>query len=115
MENPLTSTLISFIPGKLPSDLLAKLKVVLPQVAAEEGLVLDLANAHTEEDINKALQPIFATVKWPTEEAKQKFLSSFGARVIQEVKDKTMTFAQAVIDLEYFFENYVKNPAPATT
>lgn len=108
VENPLTATALSFFHIQLPPDLFDKVKSALQKVAEEFGMIVDLKNAQTQEEADAELQKIFADVKWPDDIAKQKFLSSFGARVLQEIKDHEMTFAEAIIDVEYFWENYQK-------
>lgn len=108
VENPLVQTGLSFFHITLPADLFIKVAAAIQKVAEEFGLVANLANAQTQEEVDAALQKVFAEVKWPDEIAKQKFLSSFGARVLQEIKDHEMTFAEAIIDVEYFWENYQK-------
>lgn len=111
VENPITKEIISFIPGNLPKEIYDKLVSVLPKVSLEFNLVVDLTNATTPEQVNTALQNVFSEIKWPDDITKQKFLSSFGARIVQEIRDHEMTFAQAVIDVEYFYQNYIKVPA----
>lgn len=106
VESPITGEIVSFIPGNLPKEIFDKVKAILPKVANEFGLVVELEYVTTPDELNAVLQKIFASVKWPTDIDKQKFLSSFGARVLQEIKDNSMSFATAIIDIEFFFKNY---------
>lgn len=114
VENPLTAEAISFFHAPLADELFQKVKTALIKVTEEFNLVSELSKANTQAEVDAVLQKVFAAVKWPTEIDKQKFLSSFGARVLQEIKDHEMTFAQAIIDVEYFWENYtLTTPKPA--
>lgn len=111
VESPLTAAAVSFFKDPLAEDIFIKVKAALIKVTEEFNLAHDLATATTQAEVDTELQKIFASVSWPSDIAKQKFLSTFGARVLQEIKDNEMTFAQAVIDVEYFWENYLNTPA----
>ena len=111
VESPLATEVTALIPGNIDDAILSYLKQVLPQVCAEFGIIVDLTNASTADEVNAELQKAFAGANlWANDVEKQKFLSTLGARIFTELHalaDGTkFTFGQAVTLIEGFYQGY---------
>lgn len=112
VESPIAGEVAAFIPGNIATDVLNYLKEKLPAVCAEFGIIIDLTNASTPDEINAELLKAFQGANlWTNDVEKQKFLSSLGARLFTELHtlaDGTkFTFGEAVSIIDSFYKGYV--------
>lgn len=98
------------IPGNVDNILNDRLKALLPKIILEMHLVGDIAN---ETDRNKQLADILSAIKLSPDDMKNAKYHAFGALILHDLADGKLTWAESVEIIEYYYNNFVKQPAPA--
>jgi len=103
---------LAIIVGGLAPAMQAKIKELLPKVLLELQLVQSLTEVTTAEQINTVLGKLWQNIQGPDAPGREKTLTQLAASILQQLHEGKLTFAEAVVDVEYYYQSFVVSSNP---
>lgn len=111
VDSPVGEVLVTFFPKVIDREKFIKVKGILEAVSFGLNVPLHLDGVDTIEELEAELNRVYGSLNWDSPAQRDEFLTRFGANFLRELHDGKLSFANAVMQVEYWYQNVYKKEA----